>query len=60
MKVYLEDTETSITKKIKKKKKHFENVNENVCMHAQSIQSYLSLCDPMDCSLPGSSIHGIF
>ena len=20
----------------------------------------LSLCDPMDCSLPGSSVHGIF
>ena len=24
------------------------------------IQLYLSLCDSMDCSLPGSSIHGIF
>ena len=23
-------------------------------------QSYLTLSDPMDCSLPGSSIHGIF
>ena len=23
-------------------------------------QSRLSLCDPMDCSLPGSSLHGIF
>ena len=23
-------------------------------------QSYLTLCDPMDCRLPGSSIHGIF
>ena len=23
-------------------------------------QSCLTLCDPMDCSLPGSSIHGIF
>ena len=23
-------------------------------------QSFLTLCDPMDCSLPGSSIHGIF
>ena len=22
-------------------------------------QSYLTLCDPMDCSLPGSPIHGI-
>ena len=23
-------------------------------------QSYLTLCDPMDCSLPGSTVHGIF
>ena len=23
-------------------------------------QSGLTLCDPIDCSLPGSSIHGIF
>ena len=23
-------------------------------------QSYLTLCDPMDCSLPGSSLYGIF
>ena len=23
-------------------------------------QSRLTLCDPVDCSLPGSSIHGIF
>ena len=23
------------------------------------IQSCLTLCDPMDCSLPGSSVHGI-
>ena len=23
-------------------------------------QSYLTLCDPMDCSLTGSSVHGIF
>ena len=26
------------------------------CMHAQS---YLTLCDPMNCSPPGSSVHGI-
>ena len=23
-------------------------------------QSFLTLCDPMDCNLPGSSIHGVF
>ena len=25
----------------------------------KSLQSRLSLCDPMDCSPPGSSVHGI-
>ena len=29
------------------------------CMHAKSLQSCLTLCDPMDHSLPGSSVHGI-
>ena len=27
---------------------------------SEIIQSCLTLCDPMDCSLPGSSVHGIF
>ena len=27
---------------------------------AQSLQSCLTLCDPMDCSLPSSSVHGFF
>ena len=27
---------------------------------SEVIQSCLTLSDPMDCSLPGSSIHGIF
>ena len=26
----------------------------------KSLQSCLTLCNPMDCSLPGSSAHGIF
>ena len=26
---------------------------------AKSLQSRLTLCDPMDCSLPGFSVHGI-
>ena len=29
-------------------------------MHAQSLQFCLPLCDPMACSPPGSSVHGIF
>ena len=31
-----------------------------MCMPAKSPQPCLILCDPMDCSLPGSSVHGIF
>ena len=31
------------------------------CMRASSVaQLCLTLCDPLDCSLPGSSVHGIF
>ena len=30
---------------------------KNVC--AQSLQSCSTLCNPMDCSPPGSSVHGI-
>ena len=29
------------------------------CVCAKLLQSCLTLCDPMDCSLPGSSVHGI-
>ena len=31
----------------------------DVCMRAKSLQSCLTLCDPMDCNLPGSSVHRI-
>ena len=30
-----------------------------MCMHAKSLQLCPTLCDPMDCSQPGSSVHGI-
>ena len=30
-----------------------------VILCSQSLQSCSTLCDPMDCSLPGSSVHGI-
>ena len=29
-------------------------------IESEVTQSCLTLCDPMDCSLPGSSVHGIF
>ena len=31
----------------------------HACMHAKSLQSCLTLCDPMDCNPVGSSVHGI-
>ena len=31
----------------------------NACMHAKSLQSRPTLCDPMNSSPPGSSVHGI-
>ena len=34
-------------------------VGEGTCVHVQSLQSCLTHCSPMDCSLPGSSVHGI-
>ena len=40
--------------KKKKKKKALSNVG---CVCAQSCPP---LCNPMECSLPGSSVHGIF
>ena len=30
-----------------------------LCMHAKSLQSCPTLCNPMDCSLTGSPVHGI-
>ena len=30
------------------------------CVCAKLLQSCLTLCDPMDCSLRGSFVHGIF
>ena len=38
--------------------KQFNEVGKNV-FHAQSLQSCPILCDLMNCSMPGSSVHGI-
>ena len=29
------------------------------CVHVQLLQSCLTLCDPVECNPPGSSVHGI-
>ena len=37
-------------------------INDNVCVGgggAKSLQSCLTLCNPMDCSVPGYSVYGI-
>ena len=37
------------------------HVMVNLCVACdRGAQIYIALSDPMDCSLPGSSIHGIF
>ena len=36
----------------------FLNVH-GICMRAKLLQSCLTLCNPVDCSLSGSSVHGI-
>ena len=39
---------------------HFLLPGMKVKSESEVAQSCPTLCDPMDCSLPGSSIHGIF
>ena len=34
-------------------------INICACMHAKLLQSCLTLCNPMDCSPPGTSVHEI-
>ena len=36
-----------------------KHLTESAAAAAKSLQSYPTLCDPMDCSPPGFSIHGI-
>ena len=35
------------------------HICEFVYVHSKLLQSCPTFCDPMDCSLPGSSLHGI-
>ena len=37
----------------------FLTMRAECCMHAKSLQWCPTLCDPMDCSLSGFSVHGI-
>ena len=38
---------------------NLQEMNLLLCVHAKLLQSCLTLCDPMNCSLPGSSVYGI-
>ena len=35
------------------------DVDVSACVCAKSLYSCVTLCDPMDCNLPGSSVHRI-
>ena len=37
----------------------FPKFHRSWCVYVPSLQSCLTLCDPVDCSLPGSSVHEI-
>ena len=37
---------------------HRQMTSPGINMHAKLLQSYLTLCYPVECSPPGSSVHG--
>ena len=37
----------------------FNVLLDEICVSVKLLQSCPTLCDPMDCSFPGSSVHGI-
>ena len=37
----------------------FNVLLDEICVSIKLLQSCPTLCDPMDCSFPGSSVHGI-
>ena len=52
-------SQKSETMKLYLKRAPRESLSLGACVHANLLQSCLTLCDPMDCSLPSSSVHGI-
>ena len=40
-------------------KDHSADFLDSLCVCAKLLQSCLTFCDPMDCSLPGYPVHGI-
>ena len=42
------------------KHKNQRKLHEGILCDGVRVQSCLTLCNPMDCNPPGSSVHGIF
>ena len=42
-----------------KRKTLDDRLMSSACVHTKLLQLCLTLCDPIDCSPPGSSVHGI-
>ena len=53
----IQHCESTFTSFFKRRKKKNRSVLSCVC--ARSLETFLTLCDPMDHSLPSSSVHGI-
>ena len=53
-------TEKPIRNAQKNSKKFFKKLDIQIKSESEVTQSCLAVSDPMDCSLPGSSVHGIF
>ena len=61
-KICMEPQKSSIVKAILKKNKAEDIMLPDLKLHYKVVclsLSHIQLCDPMDCSLPGSSVHGI-
>ena len=50
--------ESDITEQLTLSLSFFSHIHIYTCVHAKLLQSCMTLCDPMDYSLPGSSVHG--
>ena len=48
-----------LTREGDENRKRSESCDNGLLTCAQSFQSCLTLCDPMDCSPPGASVHRI-
>ena len=56
---YREQTSGCQRRELPSEQNRWREINCTV-MHGEVSQSCPTLCDPRDCSLPGSSVHGIF